>query len=323
MHSVCIDRGLRALAGRAGAFAAGLAMAVATVPAVAAGPAPAGPVHDRVFWVQLRQDCKVPKGQSAAALVDEAVALQSSRDAFWRDRVGYEVVVRCVFRERRLSPDERRKLVDTLVANLWRGIGESGTDTVFLRSFSALDLAVVQALELQDPVLDEASYRALLDAALAYLQHEVDGRGFDAEAGWIHATAHTADLLKFLARDPRFTTADQARLLESIWVKATSTDTPGWDHGEDERLAAAILSMTRRADFDVGALEDWLARFPPLEKNFWDAGSPDLDGIEATQNARELLAGLYVQLSLEQPGLTPGQQAARDRVLETLRTIRR
>lgn len=296
---------------------------LAALPTGSAGAAAVPPVHDRAFWVQLRQDCRVPKGESAAALVDEAVALQSSRDPFWRDRIGYEVVMRCVYREHRLSPDERRRLVDTLVANLWRGIGESGTDTVLLRSFSMLDLSVVQALEVQDPVLDDAGFHALLDAALAYLQHEKDARGFDAEAGWIHATAHTADLFKYLARDPRFTPADQARVLEAFWIKATTSDTPGWDYGEDERLASALLSVTRRSDFDVAGFEDWLARFAPLEKNFWDQGAPDLDGIEATQNARELLKSLYVQLSLEQPGLTAGQQVARDKALEFLRAIRR
>ena len=41
--------------------------------------------------------------------------------------------------------------------------------------------------------------------ALAYLAAELDLRGIEPRVGWIHATAHTADLLKFLARNPRFT----------------------------------------------------------------------------------------------------------------------
>lgn len=293
----------------------------AAAPAAAADSGSAA--HDRAFWVGLRQECRAPKGVPVADLVNEAVSLQASRDPYWRDDIGYQVVVRCVFRERRLAPDERRRLVDALTVNLRRSIGETGTDGVFLRSFSALDLSVLQALELQDPVLDDAGFRALLDAALAYLLQEKDGRGYEPGAGWIHATAHTADLLKYLARDPRFTPADQARLLEAVWVKATAAETPGWDFGEDERLAAALLSVTRRPDFDQAALQDWLARFAPLEKSFWDQGAPDLDGVEATQNARELLKSLYVQLSLEQPAPTASQEAARGRVLETLRAIRR
>ena len=91
-------------------------------------------------------------------------------------------------------------LVTTLATSLRAGIGEAGTDTVLLRSFSALDLSILAALELQDPALDDSGYRGLLDDALAYLAAERDLRGIDPRVGWIHATAHTADLLKFLAR---------------------------------------------------------------------------------------------------------------------------
>ena len=88
---------------------------------------------------------------------------------------------------------QRREIIDTLTGNLRRGIGEVGTDTVLLRSFSALDLSILAALELQDPVLDAAGYRRLLDDALAYLAAERDLRGIDSRVGWIHATAHAAD----------------------------------------------------------------------------------------------------------------------------------
>jgi len=53
----------------------------------------------------------------------------------------------CVYGKRALKADERRTLVSQLSANLRRGIGESGTDTVLLRSFSALDLSIFAALE--------------------------------------------------------------------------------------------------------------------------------------------------------------------------------
>ena len=86
---------------------------------------------------------------------------------------------------------------------------------MLLRSFSALDLSILAALENEAPALDAAGYRRLVDAAFSYLRDERDLRGIEPRVGWIHATAHTADLLKFLARDPRFTPADEQRLLES------------------------------------------------------------------------------------------------------------
>jgi len=107
---------------------------------------------------------------------------------------------------------------------------------------SLLGNQAAAALENADPALDDAGYRRLLDDALGYLRDERDLRGIEARVGWIHATAHTADLLKFLARDPRFTVTDQVRLLDAAWAKMTAAGTPVFTHAEDERLAAANRS---------------------------------------------------------------------------------
>jgi hypothetical protein len=194
---------------------------------------------------------------------------------------------------------------------------------VLLRSFSALDLSVLAALELADPVLDDAGYRQLLDAALAYLHDERDLSGLEPGIGWVHATAHTADLLKFLARDTRFTRTDQRRLFDAAWAKMTGPGIPPWTHGEDERLAAALLSVARRPGFDAAGLEPWLAQFVELEKQVWSQAPPDAGRYGAAQNARGLLQGFYVLLSLPQPEPTAGQLDARQRVAATLQAIRR
>ncbi len=290
--------------------------------ALAAGGAPAAG-RGKAFWKAVAAECAVPPGESAFGLVSEAVSLLGSPDTEWRDDVGYGVVAACVFQKKLLKPEERRALVALLSANLRRSIGETGTDSVLLRSFSALDLSVFAALEDTDPALDEAGHRRLLDDALAYLRDERDLRGLEPRVGWIHATAHTADLLKLLARDPRFTPADQPRLLDAAWSKVTAPGTPVFAHAEDERLAAALLSVARRPDFEPAILDSWLARFVTLEKTVWEKAPPDPATLDASQNARNLLRSFYVLLSLPQPPPTAGQTAARDRLLATLQQIRR
>jgi hypothetical protein len=277
----------------------------------------------QAFWLAVAKDCAVPEGESAAALVDEAVSLLGSPDPAWRDDVGYGVVAACVYSRRLLAPDSRRALVANLSGNLRAGIGEDGTDSVLHRSFSALDLSILAALETQDPVLDEQGYRRLLDDALSYLADERDLRGFEPRVGWIHATAHTADLLKFLARDPRFTPADQARLLDAAWSRMTAPGTPVFTHAEEERLAAALLSVARRPDFVPASLDPWLERFVALEKQVWQRSPPDSRLLDAAQNARNLLRSLHLLLSMPQPAPTPGQSAAIEPVLRTLQQIRR
>ena len=295
-------------------------------PGSAADPATRAERRGLPFWTALAKECDVPAGESASALVGEAVALAGSPDTRWREDVGYEVVAACVYQTRRLTAGERRTLVATLSANLRRGVGEMGTDSVLLRSFSALDLSILAAVEAQDPALDAAGYRRLLDDALAYLRDERDLRGLEPRVGWIHATAHTADLLKFLARDPRLTPADQSRLLEAAFSKMTAPGTAVFTHAEDERLAAAVVSVVRRADFDAAALDRWLERFPALEKEAWSKAPPDVRVLDAAQNARNLLRSLYVILTLPAPsgGAAPAHVGpARERVLGVLEAIRR
>ena len=145
----------------------------------------------------------MPAGESAAGLVREAVSLLGSPDSEWRDDVGYGVVASCVYRKKLLRPEERRALVGRAQREPAARDRRGGHRLGPARSFSALDLSLLAALEVQDPALDAPGYRRLLDDALAYLRDERDLRGIEPRVGWIHATAHTADLLKFLARDAR------------------------------------------------------------------------------------------------------------------------
>ena len=277
----------------------------------------------KAFWKTLAAECAVPAGESAAGLVNEAVSLVGSPDSEWRDDVGYSVVATCVYRKKRLEPEERRALVALLSENLRRGIGETGNDGVLRRSFSALDLSILAALELQDPALDAAGYARLLDDGLAYLKDERDLRGLEPRVGWIHATAHTADLLKFLARDARLKPQDQARLLDAAWSKLTAQGAPVFTHAEDERLAAALVSVVRRPDFDPASLDPWLERFVALEKQVWTKMPPDSATLDASQNARNLLRSFHALLSFAEPAAAGGQAVARERALATLSKIRR
>ena len=100
------------------------------------------------------------------------------------------------------------------------------------------------------------------------------------------------------------------RLLDAAWAKMTAPGTPVFTHAEDERLAAALVSVVRRPDFDAARLDPWLARFVALEKQVWSKAPPDPPTLDASQNARNLLRSLYVLLS--PPAPVPGGQAAAD-----------
>jgi hypothetical protein len=276
-------------------------LALVNAAAPATGAPAAAERRGQAFWLGLARECKVPAGETAFGLVSEAVGLLGPPDTVWRDDIGYGVVASCVVQARSLAPGERQALVERLVANLGRGLGESGSDSVLLRSFSALDLSVFAAVELASPALDETGYRALLDAALAYLVDERDLRDLEPRVGWIHATAHTADLLEALARDRRLAPSDQRRMLDAAWTRMTAGEVPVFRRREDERLAAALAALVKRPDFDPALLDPWLARFPQLEKQVWAQAPPSPAVLDRAQNARHLLRSLYVALSVAAP----------------------
>ena len=249
-------------------------VAAATVVLLLAVPAAvAPPAHDRAFWTALAtRGFAVPEGESAGALALEAVDLLSSTDPGLRDGVGYEALARWVYGDLLVPAAELEQLRLKLQAGLKKGLGETSGNSAYGRSFSAIGLSILAAADLKRPSLSQETFDDILAASTTYLGSEKDLRGFVAGTGWVHATAHTADVLKFLARNPKLTPAGQARVVEAV---ASRLRTAGvvFSWGEDERLALALLSLTRRKDFDPKPFEAWLAALSAENTALWKNGS--------------------------------------------------
>lgn len=285
----------------------------------AAGAVPTA-ARDAAFWRHLAESgYTVPEGTSPAALLVETSAFLGSPDATLRDGVAYAVAAEWIVRKKLVEPADLRPLLDLWAANLKRGIGETGNDGVLLRSFSALDLSLLAARDLQTPYLAPAELKGLLDAALAYLAAERDLRGYEPGKGWLHATAHTADLLKFLARNPRLPREEAARILPAIGVKLRDAGQVfAW--GEDERLASAVLAVLKREDADPAVLDAWLAQLTGAASGLWEAPALDVKQFAAVQNGKHVLSRLHVLLSVV-PEPTPAVVQARGRVLHALEQL--
>lgn len=263
------------------------------------GPAVAGDVPRGVaYWQRIADSAfAVPAGETAAGLLGELDGLLASTDPDVRDGLGYGIAEQWIYRKKLVSGSELAPLAERWAANLRAGVGEQGTPTVYKRSFSALVLSLVAAADASAPALTPAQHASLVDAALAYLRDERDLRDYDAVAGWAHATAHTADLLKFLARRPSLPVADHARMLAAIRERLASAGSI-FTHGEPDRLAQAAVSLVRRPDFDESALTVVLARVEDDGKRLWAAPpriDPGLYGV--VQNEKQFLQALFVSLS--------------------------
>jgi hypothetical protein len=283
-----------------------------------ASPQPSAPaaVHDTTFWrAIIQRDYAPPDGASVGQLSGELSALLGSPDPEQRDGIAYTILTAWIYRQRSLGPDAVRPLVAGWLGNLKTDIGTTGTDAVLRRSFSALMLSVVIARDNADPFLAPREFRRIFDDALEYLRTEQDVRGYDPRLGWMHSAAHTADLLKFLARSAQVTKDDQRAMLEAIAGKMRTAPAV-FVYGEDERMARALLSLVNRADFDQEGFRSWLMRTRPVNPA---TVLPDPAVLRGNQNVKNLFAKLEVLLSLD--GSAPAIEAARTEVRAALKDL--
>lgn len=274
---------------------------------------PAGAQNrSREDWISLaKSGFAVPPGQTAAGLLVEMNPLLASPDPVLRDEVAYSAAERWILRDQLVPPDDLRRLLALWSANLDVGLGNAGDDRVFGRSFSALCLSLLAARDVSAPFLGPDEFRRVLDRLLDYFARERDLRGYDPDRGWMHTVAHTADALKFLARNPRFTAADIRRLLDAVRGKLESAATVfAW--GENDRLAWALHAALRRPDADPAAFDAWTARWVEDHTALWARG-PRVEpaSFARVENAKQVLRSLVAILSMEQTPTPTGESARR------------
>jgi hypothetical protein len=256
--------------------------------------------HDVQFWRAIAKNhSSVPQGESAVALSRELSANLASPDPELRDDLAYSILYVWMVYKPQLTTDQLLPFLDEWQANFRAGIGESGTDTVLRRSFSALCLVAIAERDLKTPFIGEVRFHQLLDNTLSYLNDERDLRGFDPAKGWIHPTAHTADLLHTLAQNPLFNPKDQQRLLDAVALRL-STAPQVYAYGEQSRLAVAVSALVIRQDFQAEAFRSWLAALDEKDKLVWKDLPPNDARLKAFENHTYFLEALAARLSVDE-----------------------
>ncbi|HNA99681.1 MAG TPA: hypothetical protein PLC19_09420, partial [Marmoricola sp.] len=121
----------------------------------------------------IAQGAQVPQDVPLSDLTAELTRMLGDPDPHIRDAVAFPTMATWI--SAGVYDDLLMALGDGMCAGLTVGLGESGTDSVFRRSFSALVLAVVrgQAFEVLVRVLDHHDRR---------IDHRADGDRDAAEA---------------------------------------------------------------------------------------------------------------------------------------------
>jgi len=292
-------------------------LGLAAVVGTCAGFANGQVTHGKEYWKKIAANhYAVPEGDKAFPLAKELSGYLKSNDPELRDDLAYSILATWVLRQEVLNGDELLALEAGWRGNLKTGIGEKGTDAIFERSFSALCLSAIAERELKTPFLGEARYRILLEAALNYLREEKDLRGFDAKKGWIHAAAHTADLLAALVRRPSFTEQDQGTVLKVIGQRLETAHTI-FAFGEQDRLANVIAVMAGRQDFFTAGFEAWLYQMDKADQAIWTDSPPQLDELQRFENDTYLLSAFVARVS--QGEISSATEEARKAALKSLK----
>lgn len=277
---------------------------------------------DRPFWKTIAENnYAVPQGHTLDSLTDELLAMLGSVDGEVRDDIAYNTFSQWIVAAPQYSDEELRRLRDKLLKNLKNGIEEGESDKVFLRSFSVLTLGLVIYHDNTRHFLEMAEVKDMLDQTLHYFAQEKDLRGYIEVKGWAHSCAHTADMLKFLARSRHIDGSDHKRMLNAIADKLSAPTRYIYVHGEDDRLSLVILDILRRGLLSVPVYESWLEKLgkvSELEK----AGAPfDSRVYGAIQNTRSFLRSLFFRMELGVKETPPLWDDIQPLVLEAIKAI--
>jgi hypothetical protein len=245
------------------------------------------------YWQQVRSaEMKVPTDRPLADLTAELTTMLGSTDPVERDQFAYPILATWI--SEGVYDDLLAGLGDGMAAGLTQGLGESDTDSVFRRSFSALVLAECVERDNQELLLPPVKILEWGDRITGWLVRERDVRGFVPGRGWAHAVAHGADAIGCLADSPHFRLTELTVLLDVIADRVLlETPTP-LTSGEPDRLAAATMSVLRRRLVPLRIIEPWLARITAAATL---SGSPDLDPYRTTANPESFLRSLHIQVA--------------------------
>jgi Protein of unknown function (DUF2785) len=230
-----------------------------------------------------------------AALAHDALEALGSPDPALRDELAYRVLAQWID-ERVLPPDDVRDVLRRARSDelLFARIGESGTSSVFRRTFSLLVIAVALTRDRAEPFLGQDEWRTTLDRVVAYCSEERDLRAHVTGSGWAHAVAHAADVVDALVAGRYATAADARRLFAGLRSLVDRADQV-FQGEEDERVAIALAAMLAGERVEPAELRAWLQGEAPPGA----ASAADVRRINWKLVARSLL----FRLQREQPAV--------------------
>ena len=245
------------------------------------------------YWDDVRATgLAVPSDRPLGDLTAELTTMLGDPDPDVRDGIAYPMLATWI--ERGVYDDLLPGLGDGMAGGLTVGLGSSGDDTVFRRSFSVLVLAECVGRDTQRALVTREQVLDWGDRIATWLLRERDLRGYVPGQGWAHAVAHGADALGRLAASPHFGKPELTVVLDVIADRLLARTDALFTAREPDRLALATMTVLRRGIVPLSIVEPWVNRIAAAAASRPRSGDPYL----ASGNAEAFLRALHLQLQL-------------------------
>jgi len=276
-------------------------------------------MRPKEFWHEIvANQYKIPDDEDLLTLTNELLAYLGNPDPELREQFAYSILSRWIAVYRYYDIEQLKSIGRWLSTRLDKGIGEIGTDSVFVRSYSASVLSLIMYRDVREQFLDKAAIDSVLQTTELYLLFERDLRSYDAEKGWINAIANTTSLLRYLAMNPKLSRRQLLSIFNTLLQKITQPVAITYNHDEEDRLARVLIPIMMRDEIVLDDYHAWFAAF-----NEWHTQHESDEHYDAVHNAtyqniKRFLHSLYIQ-SLLAPRLSENAIQARPELLDTIR----
>ena len=240
-------------------------------------------------------DYKILENVKAYELALNMLEYLGDTDAALRDDLVYSTLSRWLTTGL-FAKGQLRQILQVVLddKHLFYKIGESNTNSVFMRAFSVLIVACIVYSHREDSFLNYEELIAVKNKVIRYMSEEKDVRDYVAERGWAHTAAHASDTLDELAQCEEFGRGELLEILTAIKDKV-SIDHHAYICYEDERLAYATNSLINRNLLTEEEISEWIKSFSEYDKK---TAFPNQYYLIA--NIRNYLNSLYYRLPRDQ-----------------------
>ncbi|MDZ7671871.1 MAG: DUF2785 domain-containing protein [Halanaerobiales bacterium] len=140
--------------------------------------------------------------------------------------------------------------------HLFYNIDSKEDDSVFTRTFSALQIAMLIYKDNSLDYLTQKEFNKTAKLVCSYYKIEKDLRGYIKNKGWAHSAAHGADIFVEIANNKKVQTKTLKNILDVVNSKI-KVDNYIYFNNEDKRISKAVTAVIKANKLDDQYLSKW------------------------------------------------------------------